>query len=258
MSALLKGKVIAVIGGNGLIGKEAVVAIVEQGGIVVSASRSGEIVPPLMDKLSSEKIERIDVTSIDVNSPESVEKFFKGIIERHGQCNGVINLSFPKNKQFGAKFEDVNYPSFIDNVGNHLGGAFLVCQKAAAILASQGGGTIINFSSIYGFMTPRFDIYKDTTMTKEVEYVTTKAAIIQLTRYLAQYLKGKSIRVNCISPGGIFDDQPQSFVEKYNAQCNIKGMLSGKDVAGTIIFLLSDLAAHLTGQNIVVDDGFSL
>jgi NAD(P)-dependent dehydrogenase (short-subunit alcohol dehydrogenase family) len=258
MSTLLNGKVIAVIGGNGLIGKEAVVAIVDHGGIVVSASRSGKIAPSVMDKFSAKEIKQVDVSSVDVNSPVSVEKFFKGIIERHGQCNGVINLSFPKNQQFGAKFEDVNYPSFVENVGNHLGGTFLVCQKAAAMLTSQGGGSIINCSSIYGFMAPRFNIYKDTPMTKEVEYVTTKAAIIQLTRYLAQYLKGKGVRINCISPGGIFDNQPQSFVEKYNAQCNIKGMLSGKDVAGTIIFLLSDLATHLTGQNIVVDDGFSL
>ena len=107
-------------------------------------------------------------------------------------------------------------------------------------------------------MAPQFEIYKDTPMTKEVEYVTTKAAIIQLTYYLAQYLKGKNIRVNCISPGGIFNDQPQPFIDRYNARCNIKGMLDGKDVAGTIVFLLSDLATYLTGQNIVVDDGFSL
>lgn len=95
-------------------------------------------------------------------------------------------------------------------------------------------------------------------MTKEVEYVVSKAAIIQLTRYLAQYLKGRGIRVNCISPGGVFDHQPQSFIDQYNAYCNTKGMLDGRDVAGTIVFLLSDLAIHLTGQNIVVDDGFSI
>ncbi len=107
-------------------------------------------------------------------------------------------------------------------------------------------------------MAPRFEIYEGTSMTKEVEYVVTKAAIIQLTRYLAQYLKGRGIRVNCISPGGVLDHQPQSFVDQYNAQCNTKGMLDGKDIAGTIVFLLSDLATHITGQNIIVDDGFSL
>ena len=258
MSMLLDGKVITVIGGNGLIGKETVSAIVDHGGTVVTASRSESITSTFLDKFSAEERKRVDATTVDVNVPESVEKLFKDILQRHGQCNGIINLSFPKNEQFGAKFEDVTYPSFLENVGNHLGGAFLVCQKAAAVLTPKDRCSIINCSSIYGFMTPRFDIYEDTPMTKEVEYVTTKAAIIQLTRYLAQYLKGKGVRVNCISPGGIFDNQPQLFVDRYNAQCNIKGMLDGKDVAGTIVFLLSDLATHLTGQNIVIDDGFSL
>ena len=258
MGMLLEKKVIAVIGGNGLIGKETVSAIVEHGGTVVSASRSGEMASAVLDKFSVEERKRIDTATVDVNVPESVEKYFEGVVQRHGQCHGIVNLSFPKCEQFGTKFENVTYPSFLENVGSHLGGAFLVCQKAAAILTSQGGGSIINCSSIYGFMAPQFGIYKDTPMTKEVEYVTTKAAIIQLTRYLAQYLKGKSIRVNCISPGGIFNDQPQPFLDRYNAQCNIKGMLDGKDVSGTIVFLLSDLATYLTGQNIVVDDGFSL
>lgn len=255
---LLEGKTIAVIGGNGLIGKEVVSAIVDHGGTVVSGSRSEKNASPLPDKFSDKNLKKIDVTTVDVNVPESVEQFFLGILKRHGQCDGVINLSFPRNELFGAKFEDVSYSSFLENVGDHLGGAFLVCQKALTILTPQGGVSIINCSSIYGFMTPQFEIYKDTSMTKEIEYVTAKAAIIQMTRYLAQYYKGRGIRINCISPGGVFDNQPQKFVESYNARCNIKGMLNGGDVAGTIIFLLSDLSTHLTGQNIVVDDGFSL
>ena len=255
---LLEGKTIAVIGGNGLIGKEVVTAIVGHGGTIVSGSRSGKIASSLQDKLSGKELKKIDVATVDVNDPKSVEQFFRDILKRHGECNGVINLSFPRNEFFGAKFEDVTYPSFLENVGSHLGGAFLVCQKALSLLTSQDGCSIINCSSIYGFMTPRFEIYQDTRMTKEIEYVTAKAAIIQMTRYLAQYFKGKGVRVNCISPGGVFDNQPQKFVERYNAQCNTKGMLDGEDVAGTIIFLLSDLSTHITGQNIIVDDGFSL
>ena len=131
---LLEGKVIAVIGGNGLIGRETVNAIVSHGGTVVTASRSGEIASMLLKKLSVEERKRIDVTKVDVKISESVEQFFEGIIKRHNKCNGIINLSFPRNKQFGAKFEDVTYASFLENVGNHLGGAFLVCQKAAKIL----------------------------------------------------------------------------------------------------------------------------
>ena len=255
---LLEGKTIAVIGGNGLIGKEVVRAIVEHGGTVVTGSRSGKIASPHLQSLSNKELKKIDVNAVDVNAPESVEEFFKGILKRHNQCNGVINLSFPKNEFFGTKFENVSYSSFLENVGDHLGGAFLVCQKALSILIPQGGVSIVNCSSIYGFMTPQFEIYKDTSMTKEIEYVTAKAAIIQMTRYMAQYFKGRSVRINCISPGGVLNNQPQKFVERYNAKSNIKGMLDAKDVVGTIIFLLSDLSTHLTGQNIVVDDGFSL
>jgi len=255
---ILEGKIIAVIGGNGLIGMETVSSIVKHGGTVISGSRSGSLASSLLDNFSDEECKRVHSAKMDVNIPESVEKFFKDIMQRHGQCNGVINLSFPKNVQFGAKFEDVTYSSFLENVGNHLGGAFLVCQKAAAILTSRDSCSIVNCASVYGFMAPRFDIYKDTSMTKEVEYITAKAAIIQLSKYLAQYLKGKGFRVNCISPGGVVDSQSQSFIDRYNAQCNIKGILDSKDVTGTIVFLLSDLATHLTGQNIVIDDGFSL
>jgi NAD(P)-dependent dehydrogenase (short-subunit alcohol dehydrogenase family) len=258
MSMILEGKVFAVIGGNGLIGMETVSAIVKHGGTVITGSRLGDITSTLLNSFSDEERKRVSASKVDVNSPESVEIFFKAILQDYGQCNGVINLSFPRNEKFGAKFEDVTYSSFLENVGSHLGGAFLVCQKAAAILTSQGNCSIINCASVYGVIAPRFDIYKNTGMTKEVEYITAKAAIIQLTRYLAQYLKGKGFRVNCISPGGILDNQPEPFVDKYNAQCNIKGMLDSKDVVGTIVFLLSDLSTHLTGQNIVIDDGFSL
>ncbi len=258
MNMILDEKVLAVTGGNGLIGVETVRSIVKHGGIVETGSRSGKMAPNLLDSFSNEERKRVNVTKVDITSPESVEIFFKNILQRHGKCNGIINLSFPRNKQFGAKFEDVTYSSFLENVGNHLGGAFLVCQKAAAILTSQDSCSIVNCASVYGFMAPRFDIYKNTYMTKEIEYITAKAAIIQLTRYLAQYLKGKGFRVNCISPGGVLDGQPQAFVDRYNVQCNKKGMLDSKDIAGTIVFLLSDLSTHITGQNIVVDDGFSL
>ena len=259
MGLLLEGKVIAVVGGNGLIGRETVAAIVEHGGKVVVASRSEEGISEILEKLSAEKRKRVVIATVDVNSPLSIDTLFEEIIQNQGQCHGIVNLAFPRNAEFGAKFEEVTYPSFLENVGNHLGGAFLVCQKAAALFTSQkNGGVIINCSSVYGIMAPRFEIYEGTSMTKEVEYVVTKAAIIQLTHYLAQYLKGREIRVNCISPGGVLDKQPQSFVDQYNAQCNTKGMLDGKDIAGTIVFLLSDLATHITGQNIVVDDGFSL
>lgn len=123
---------------------------------------------------------------------------------------------------------------------------------------NQGYGNIINVSSVCGVMTLRCEIYEGTGTTTSVEYAAVKSAVINLTRYLAQYLKGRGIRVNCVSPGGIFDNQPESFLEKYNARGNSKGMLEGEDVAGTVVFLLSHDWQYITGQNMIVDDGFSL
>ena len=83
-------------------------------------------------------------------------------------------------------------------------------------------------------------------------------SIIQLTRYFAQYFKGENIRVNCLSPGGILDKQPGTFLKAYNSYCNEKGMLDPEDIAGPLIFLLSDASKYITAQNLIVDDGFSL
>ena len=107
-------------------------------------------------------------------------------------------------------------------------------------------------------MAPRFEIYEGTLMTKELEYILSKSAIVHFTRYLAKYLKGKNIRVNCVSPGGVFNDEQDVFLEKYNQHCMNKGMLDSGDVVGTFLYLLSDHSKHLNGQNIIIDDGFSL
>ncbi len=95
-------------------------------------------------------------------------------------------------------------------------------------------------------------------MTTPVEYVAIKSALISLTKYMAKYFKGMNIRVNSISPGGILDNQNEMFVNKYNDYCLNKGMLNIEDLSGTIVFLLSDMSKYINGQNIIVDDGFTL
>jgi NAD(P)-dependent dehydrogenase (short-subunit alcohol dehydrogenase family) len=122
----------------------------------------------------------------------------------------------------------------------------------------QGYGNIINISSIYGAMAPKFEIYDNTEMTMPVEYAAIKSGMLHLTKYMAKYFKGKNIRVNAISPGGILNNQPSEFLSKYNQNCSTKGMLDAKDLNGTLIFLLSDMSNYINGQNIVVDDGFTL
>ena len=123
----------------------------------------------------------------------------------------------------------------------------------------QNYGNIINMASIYGFSAPKFEIYEGTDMTMPVEYAAIKGAIINLTKYLASHLGKCNIRVNSISPGGVFNNQPESFVKKYSEKVVLdERMTSTDDIVGVLIFLLSDASKYITGQNVVVDGGFTL
>ena len=122
----------------------------------------------------------------------------------------------------------------------------------------QGHGNLINLASIYGIIPPKFEIYEGTQMTMPVEYAAIKSGIIHLTRYMAKYLKGKNIRVNSISPGGIKNNQDKKFEELYRLKTINKGMLDSSDLNGTLLFLLSDMGEFINGQNLIIDDGFSL
>ena len=116
----------------------------------------------------------------------------------------------------------------------------------------------MHVASIQGVAAPKFEHYEGTSMVSPIEYSAIKSGIISITRYLSKYCKGESIRVNCISPGGIFDNQPSVFLEKYNSACLNKGMLDASDINGTVIYLLSSMSQYVNGQNIIIDDGWIL
>jgi NAD(P)-dependent dehydrogenase (short-subunit alcohol dehydrogenase family) len=139
-----------------------------------------------------------------------------------------------------------------------LGGLFLTSQQFAKYFQKQGHGNIINIASVYGVIAPKFEIYANTTMTMPVEYAAIKSGVIHLTAYMAKLFKSQQIRVNCLSPGGILDQQPRSFLDAYKANSLSKGMLDASDLTGTLVFLLSANSQYINGQNIVVDDGFVL
>ena len=229
-------KVVVIIGGKGRLGKSFEKHLKQKGWNVVV----------------------LDRPNCDINNPSQLKRNIDKIHEKFTRIDAVINASYPRNKNYGKSFFDVSLDDFNENVNLHLGGYFLVMQKFAEYFCDQGFGNIINISSIYGVSAPKFDIYQETSMTVPVEYAAIKAAIIHLTKYLAKYLKLRNVIVNCISPGGILDDQPKSFLEKYNQSCINKGMLNGKDLNSALDFLLSSDSKFVNGQNIIIDDGFTL
>jgi NAD(P)-dependent dehydrogenase (short-subunit alcohol dehydrogenase family) len=256
---VLTDKVIVITGGAGLLGRQFCETVVSNNGTAVvadiSEEHSGDVKKELLEKYPNAIV---DIASIDIINKESILKAIKDVSSRFGQIDALVNNAYPKNKNYGKKFEDVSYEDFCENLNQHLGGYFLTSQQFIEFFKSQGHGNIINMSSIYGVVAPRFELYKGTSMTMPVEYAAIKAALIHLTRYMASYTRGSNIRVNAISPGGILDGQPESFLENYNAQCLTKGMLEQNDINGSLLFLLSDLSAAINGQNIIVDDGYTL
>ncbi|WP_108063727.1 oxidoreductase [Poseidonibacter lekithochrous] len=259
LSFNLTNKVVLITGGAGLIGKEFVKAVVENDGIAVIADINNEIGLKVKEDLSQElNTNNIDFIKLDITSKYSLSNCIEYLDKKYKRIDALVNNAYPRNKNYGKHFFDVEYEDFQENLGLNIGGYFVTSQQFAKYFEKQGYGNIINISSIYGVVAPKFEIYEGTSMTTPVEYAVIKSGLIHLTKYMTKYFKGMNIKVNTLSPGGIFDNQPELFLEKYNGNCLNKGMLNKNDLVGTLVYLLSDMSQYVNGQNIVVDDGFTL
>ncbi len=247
-----------VTGGAGALGRLFCRAIASKGGVAVVADYDVGKAAEVVEQINGKYLGVAEAAQLDITSPDSVASLIEAVYERHGVIDAVVNSAYPRNKNYGRVLEDVTYADFCENVSTHLGGYFLVSQQSSIYFRQQGHGNIVNISSIYGTMTPRFDVYAGLPMTMPVEYAAAKSGLLHITRYFAQYFKKDGVRVNAISPGGILEGQPDEFLERYNGYCGRKGMLEADDIVGTLLFLLSDDSRYLTGQNLVVDDGYSL
>lgn len=256
---MLNGKVVLVTGGAGLLGKEFVRAILENNGTAIlgdiNLSAANDFIQVLKREYPKANCE---AQLLDITSKTSIQSVLKSIHERHGKLDALVNNAYPRNKNYGRHFFDVEYEDFCENMSLNLGGYFLTSQQTAKLFKEQGFGNIINISSIYGVIPPRFEVYENTQMTTPVEYAAIKSSLIHLTKYMAKYFRGMNIRVNSLSPGGILNNQPASFLNAYKSFTSGKGMLDKADLKGTLIYLLSDMSRYVNGQNIIVDDAFSL
>lgn len=256
---MLNNKVIVITGGAGLIGKEFVKAVIENNGVAIIADINEEIGAKAKENLSAElDTTNIDFIKLDITSKESLKKCIDYLDKKYGKIDALVNNAYPRNKNYGRHFFDVENEDFVENLGLNLGGYFTTSQQFVKYFQIQGYGNIINISSIYGVVAPKFEIYENTQMTMPIEYAAIKSGLIHLTKYMAKYFKGMNIKVNALSPGGIFDSQPEPFLKKYKNECLNKGMLDKSDLKGTLIYLLSDMSKYVNGQNLIVDDGFSL
>ena len=260
MNDILKNKTIIVTGGAGLIGSEIVKTVLFSGGNVIIADNNIESANNLVSSLPKEHNRHLLVVNTDITNKESISKMINTAINHFpNDLYGLVNNAYPKTHDFNKPFFEVEYETFCKNLNMHLGGYFLMSQMFSKhLIQNKLNGLILNISSIYGVIAPKFSIYEGTKLTTGPEYPCIKSAIIHLTKYMAQLLKKNGIRINCISPGGIFANQPESFLKAYHEESGLKGILNPDDINSTIAYLLNPASAFVTGQNIVVDDGFGL
>lgn len=254
---ILKDKVVVLVGGAGLLGKAFGETLLMHGAKVVVADLDEARCKKVCDQLLSKMFNaHVIAATVDITSKESIKKLICYVDAIFGRIDSVVNNAYPRNKQYGRKLEQVEYSDFCENINTHLGGYFLSTQQFAEFFKIQGYGQVINISSIYGNVAPRFDIYEGTEMTMPVEYAAIKSSIQHLSKYFMRYYKGTPLRFNVVSPGGILDNQSELFINQYKQYSQYKGMLDPSDISGTLVYLISDLSSYVNGQNIIIDDGW--
>lgn len=255
----LKSEVVVIAGGGGLIGSGFADVVVELGATVVIGEAS-DFIDNKPEGLDDDKAHENNYPSIelDITSRVSIDAAIAKINKKYGPITCFVNCAYPRNANYGRSFFEVSYDDFCENTSLHLGGYFLAMQRFGEYFSKNGKGNIINLASVYGVIPPRFEIYEGTPLTMPIEYAAIKSGIIHMTKYLSKYLKGSGVRVNCLSPGGVLDNQNELFIGGYNDYCSTKGLLDKEDLNGALAFLISEASRYVNGQNIIVDDGFVL
>lgn len=241
----LKNKVILVTGGNGLLGRSILDRIQQEGAVCINLD------------LHQETTSDLSSVYCDVTNQNSVDEAVELIYKAYGCIDGLVNNAYPRTKDWGAFFEDIKFESWENNVSWQLNSYFYMSQKVISKMVSNGSGSVVNIASIYGVVGPDFSVYDNTEMTMPAAYSAIKGGLINLTRYLASYFGPKQIRVNAVSPGGIFDHQTESFVDRYEKKVPLRRMGVPEDISPSVAFLLSDDAKYITGQNLIIDGGWT-
>jgi len=269
----LADRVAIVTGGTGLLGKEFCRTLAEAGARVVIADLNADAVSQLATSMIQSGYHVMGIAT-DITQPESVSNLLDETLSGFGRLDILVNSaaldpkfdppSLDKMAKQGAvsgAFEDYPLDTWKAALEVNLTGMFLCCQAAVKPMLAHGKkGSIINICSTYGLVGPDQRIYQRDgrqTSYKPVYYSVTKAGVLGLTRYLSAYYAGTEIRVNALTPGGVYNSHDETFLNAYSAR-TIMGRMANKDeMNGALLFLASDASSYMTGSNLVVDGGWT-
>lgn len=251
----LDGKVAAVVGGLGLIGREISTAFAEAGAKTVIADVDEKEARQFLQDFSDK--DKIDYENIDITDLSCIEHKLAMLREKYNGLDIFVNSSYPRTSDWDNKVEDLTLESWRKNVDMHLNSYAWISRKVC-LMMQEKGGSLINLGSIYGVLANDFTVYEGTNMTGPMAYSAIKGGVVNLSRYLASYFGKYNVRVNTICPGGIFNDQDETFVRNYCKKTPLNRMAEPEEIATVALFLASDLASYITGATIMVDGGWSI
>ena len=249
----LQGKVIIQFGGTGLLGRALVKCLASAGATLIVASRNRASLLSLADtERAAGRTVLIEET--DIGSETSLKALRDRVMAQHKRIDGIVFNAV--SRPMRAMTDDLAI--WRSSMETNATGFFATCRVFGDVMAAQRSGSIVNIGSIYGMVGSNLMLYEGTTMTVAPDYFFHKGGMVNLTRYLGSHYGQSGVRVNVVSPGGIFNpDAPQAaeFIERYNKITMLGRMCEAREVGGAVVFLLSDASGYITGVNLPVDGG---
>jgi len=257
----LSGRVSIITGATGHLGKVISETLAELGSDLILIDRAESDFSSITSDLKQRWGVKVESYSCDFELPNQRKELISSVISSHKELNCLINnaafVGTSELSGWNVPFEQQTAETFTRALEVNLTAVFDLAKGFSAILKNSKGANIINIASIYGMYAPDWDLYEGTAMNNPAAYGTSKAGLIQLTRWLSTQL-APQVRVNSISPGGIFRNQEKEFVKRYEAKTPLGRMATEDDLQGAIAYLASDLSKYVTGQNLSVDGGWGV
>jgi len=255
----LSGRIVIITGAAGNLGSKYAEGLTQAGANVVLADIDYATCKQLGKQLENKYSIKNLAIKLDLNDKSSIENMVSKTMKQFSKIDILINNAAYQGNSKSRKIKFENFPlnEWNKAVSVNLTGVFLTCQEVGKIMVKQKYGNIINISSTYGLVAPDQRIYGTSGQNAAAFYSATKAALVNLTRYLASYWNRSGIRVNSLSPGGVENSQESIFIKKYSEKTMLGRMAHKNEYVGAIIFLSSDASSYMTGSNLIVDGGWT-
>lgn len=250
----LAGQCAVVIGGTGKIGAPMAEALAEAGARVYIAARKVETGHPVIAGLAKQELD-VHGICLDQSDEASVASAIETITSQYKPPNIVVNSGV---SWLMPQFNDDSVEAWDRSMAVNARGIFVTCRAFAKSMAANNGGSIINVSSIYGLIAPDPKNYEGSEIGTAPDYPYNKGGMIMLSKYFATYYARSCVRVNCIAPGGLFNNQPEPFYSRYVAKVPLGRMAVPDDLKGVTVFLASSASSYVTGTVIPVDGGLTV